>query len=160
MDLVDVVSNDSFIKQIANVNQMNEHKCVPQCVTELAHVSSDKEHYIRFDNYIDSPKNYKYSTVTYDRIDSYDFSHEFIENLIGEDYIHLYFVFDQISTKEHLFEVSNWLDSITKIFVEYSYGKYSNDESIANEYQLKLIEGEDHYVSMHVIYYTTAISTT
>ena len=53
----------------------------------------------------------------------------------------------------------NWLDSLKSTFGEYSYGGYSNDESIANEYQMRWIEVEDHYVSMHVIYYTTAIST-
>lgn len=119
-------------------------------------ISSNK---IKYVDCMTRSNNFKPFEVSWNAINDHDFAHiPFFEALISPTFVHLYFDFDEIATDEELYDVLEWLDKVAKVFGKYSYGGYSNDESIAKEIGFRYIANDKHYVSMHVIYYETRIS--
>lgn len=114
---------------------------------------------IKYDVQIIRSNNFPPQRISFDDVDKYDFNNGFIEYLISEDFVHLYFDFDSISTDDELSDVFDWLDSLKSVFGEYSFGGYTDNCQIANDFGFKLIPDGNHFVSMHAIYYQTRIST-
>ena len=73
---------------------------------------------------------------------------EVIEN---EKFVHLYFDFDTINSLDDMISVENWLCKVEEVFGYYTFGGYTNNEQVSEEYGLRYIEGCDHFVSMHVV---------
>ena len=97
--------------------------------------------------------------ISFKDVDKYDFSKKaFNEFIIKQDYVHLYFDFDSIKTEEEYKDVILWLDSLTSVFGDYSIGGYCNNKKMEN-YGYRLIEDNDHFLSIHVVFYTTMIKT-
>lgn len=102
----------------------------------------------------------QYKSIDYNQIDEYPFDKKgFVEYIIPQKYVHLYFDFDSLSTEEEYLDVITWLDRLKVVFKEYSIGGYSNNKDFAEKYGYRYIEGDNHFVSIHVVYYQTAIST-
>ena len=97
-------------------------------------------------------------SIRYGEIDSYDFTQGFFELLKDMPTMHLYLDFDEIQTRDEMYEVEDWLNSLKPVFGNYSLGGYTNDEELSYDYDLKHIPTADHYVSIHVVYYQTVIS--
>lgn len=116
------------------------------------------ERKIKYDVAFNRPNNFIPREISFDDVDSYDFSKGFTEFLISEDYVHLYFDFDSIKTEDEFLEVWSWLDSLKKVFGSYSYGGYCNNEEM-EAYGFRRFDEGMHYLSMHVVFYETCIST-
>ncbi len=126
---------------------------------EPKRVSLISERKIKYDICFARPNNFQPKLISFNNIDNYDFNKGFNEFLISEEYVHLYFDFDSIKTTEELDDVINWLNSLKEVFGEYSFGGYTDNESIANNYGFRYYKEGNHFVSMHVVYYNTAISS-
>ena len=95
--------------------------------------------------------------ISFDEVDKYDFTKKaFNEFIIKQDYVHLYFDFDSIKTEDEYKDVISWLEKVKEVFCDYSIGGYCNNETM-EKYGYRLIEGDKHYLSIHVIFYTTMI---
>ena len=79
--------------------------------------------------------------------------------MIKEDYVHLYIGFDSINDEAEFLDVWCWLDLIKSVFGKYSMGGYTNNEVISVDYGFRFIDGDKHYLSMHVVYYETRIKS-
>ena len=120
----------------------------------------NQERKIKYDVMMMRPNNAKPLLISFDDVDKYDFSKKvFIEFIISEDYVHLYFDFDSISSMNELDDVIQWLDSLKPVFGEYSIGGYTDNVDVNHKYHFRLLPDGNHYVSMHVVYYQTMIST-
>ena len=92
-------------------------------------------------------------------MDSYDFGHKgFNEFLIGERLVHLYFDFDTIKLCEEYMSVCEWLAKVSEVFGECSMGGYCDNDEMAAE-GFRKYEAGAHWLSMHVVFYETCIST-
>ena len=120
---------------------------------------NDNERLVKYNTRFNIPASVKPKSISSDDIDDYDFTKGFTEFFINVDNVHLYFDFDQIKTQDDLIDLFDWLYKLEEVFGEFTYGGYSNDQEIANDYELRYIENDEHYVSMHVIYHTTCISS-
>ena len=93
-------------------------------------------------------KGYK-KMISYDVIDeNKEIPLPFIECIEKPQYVHLYFDFDSIKTKEEYLNVIEWLDSLTDVFGKYTIGGYTNDKSLFD--QFKYIPLANHTLSIHV----------
>ena len=117
-----------------------------------------RERKIKYDVAFNRPNNFIPQEISFDEIDSYDFSKGFTEFLISEDYVHLYFDFDSIKTEDEFLDVWSWLDSLKKVFGSYSYGGYCDNEEMES-YGFRRFDEGNHYLSMHAVFYETCIST-
>ena len=88
---------------------------------------------IKYEKIINTPKNKEHLLISHDEVNKYDFSKGFME------------VIENCKVEE--------------VFGYYTFGGYTNNEQVSEEYGLRYIEGCDHFVSMHVVFYKTAIST-
>lgn len=113
---------------------------------------------IKYDTCFNRPNNFKPKTISFDNVNDYDFTKGFTEFLISEDYVHLYFDFDSIKSEEEYLDVYNWLEEVSKVFGPFSIGGYCNNDEMEDKGFRRFDEG-DHYLSMHVVFYETAIST-
>ena len=120
---------------------------------------TEPERLVKYDVCFNRPNNFKPKTISFAQIDDYDFSKGFTEFLISEDYVHLYLDLDSIKNEEELNGVFDWLEEVKEIFGCYSYGGYTDNEELADNYGFRLYPQGNHYVSLHVIFYQTAIST-
>ena len=152
---------------------------------EKAGEEKKNERMIKYDLMIRKSNNLKPLEITFDEVDKYDFNNKsFIEFIISQDYVHLYFDLDSMLNYEEkkkeeenkkngvdeiivdddeklkrLNGVIEWLDSLKRVFGEYSIGGYTDNEEVFNKYHLRLYPEGHHYVSIHVVYYQTMIST-
>ena len=155
--------------------------------TRHSHEGSEekKERMIKYDLMIRRSNNAKPMEISFDDVDKYDFENKaFIEFIISQDYVHLYFDFDSMlkydermkeeekkkngideivvdddEKLKRLDGVIEWLNSLKTVFGEYSIGGYTDNEAVANKYHLRLYPEGHHYVSVHVVFYQTMIST-
>lgn len=120
---------------------------------------------IYYDTKINS--NGELKAISWEDIDKYEFKFGFNEffgynneklKRKSED-VHLYFDFDEIKSEEELKSVLEWLDQLRETFGNYSIGGYTNNEDIRDNFGLKLVPDGGHFVSMHVVFYETRISS-
>ena len=137
--------------------------------------SQTESRMIKYDVMMMKPNNSKPLEISFDDVDKYDFSkHAFIEYIISQEYVHLYFDFDDILTNdekankteinddikaERVSEIFTWLDSLKPVFGEYSVGGYTDNEAIHSKHGFRLYPEGKHYISMHAVFYQTMIST-
>ena len=105
------------------------------------------------------PNNWKPMKISFDDVDTYDFTKNFFEYVLKSNFIHLYFDFDELKDETEMKEVVDYLDSLKPIFGEYSLGGYTQDITIAETYDIALIEDAHHFISIHAVYYTTMIDS-
>jgi len=116
------------------------------------------ERKIKFDVVFNRPNNYKPKEISFDEVDNYDFSKGFTEFIISNDYLHLYFDFDEIKNEEQFDSVMEWLEKVKGVFGNYSYGGYCNNDTM-EELGFRRFDEGNHWLSMHVVFYETMIST-
>ena len=114
---------------------------------------------IKYETVINTPKSKEHLMISHDEVDRYNFAKGFMEVIEGEEYVHLYFDFDTVKDADDIISIDEWLSKLYKVFGDYSYGGYTNDVGVSEEYGLRYIKGSDHYASIHVVFYQTAIST-
>ena len=119
---------------------------------------SKNENKIKYDICFNRPNNFTPKEIKFDDVDKYDFSKGFTEFLISEKYVHLYFDFDSISSEDEFLDVYNWLEKLEFVFGPFSYGGYCNNEEMAT-YGFRQFNEGGHFLSMHVVFYETCIST-
>ncbi len=120
-----------------------------------------KTGFVYFVNCFTWPKKKQPLPLEYDSIDKWFFNQiAFIEVLGYDTHYHLYFDFDSISSIEEYDDVINWLNSLTEIFGPYSIGGYTNSIELEKKTKLKRYENNEHFCSIHVIFYTTKIKGT
>ena len=117
------------------------------------------ENKIKFDTIINKPNNFKPKTISFDEINNYNFNDGFIEFLISEESVHLYFDFDSLKSEDDFIDVYGWLESLIEIFGDFSYGGYTNNKEMADNYGFRFLENDNHFLSMHAVFYETRIST-
>ncbi len=129
-------------------------------IEELDSLLTNKksENKIKFDVCFNRPNNYRPKEIKFDDVDSYDFSKGFTEFLISEEYVHLYFDFDSIRSEDEFLDVYEWLEKLKEVFGPFSYGGYCNNDEMEAMGFRRYDEG-GHYLSMHVVFYETCIST-
>ena len=103
-------------------------------------------------------KHAKPKEISFEDVDNYDFSKHFNEFLVDENYVHLYFDFDTIKSNDEFDDVSYWLDRLVEVFGEYSMGGYCDNDDMA-EVGFRKYEYGGHWLSMHVVFYQTCISS-
>ena len=140
-DYMSVMERLNEFKQITNLDTTPKIKYY----TRLAVTLAEKPLTITFDNL--------------DKLSPEDFQKGFNESILNEDYVHLYFDFDQIKSTDELDSVFEWLADLTDVFGEYTYGGYTDNKEVAYGYGFRLFPEGNHFVSMHVIFYQTRIST-
>lgn len=116
------------------------------------------ERKIKYDICFNRPNNFKPKEIRFDGVNSYDFSQGFTEYLISEDFVHLYFDFDSIQSEDEFLDVWEWLEKVKTVFGSYSIGGYCDNEEMEG-YGFRRYEEGEHYLSMHVVFYESAIST-
>ena len=97
-------------------------------------------------------------TISFDDLDKLstdDIQKGFNVVILNEDYIHLYFDFDQIKSIDELDSVFEWLADLTDVFGEHTYGGFTDDDEVADSYGFTLFPEGNYFVSIHVIYYQT-----
>ena len=94
--------------------------------------------------------------INYSDVDNYDFSKHFIEVINKPEYVHLYFDFDEITTREEYEDVYDWLECLSVDFGKYSIGGYTNDNEQFGDL-FKYIPNAHHVLSLHVVFYETKI---
>ena len=105
------------------------------------------------------PGNAKLLEISHKDVNDYDFTkYSFNEFIIAPDYVHPYFDFDSIQSEEQYLSVIDWLDSLTDVFGDYSIGGYTNNQEISDKYGYRFIDGDKHYLSLHVVYFQRKIS--
>ena len=78
--------------------------------------------------------------------------------MISEDFVHLYFDFDSIQSEDEFLDVLEWLEKVETVFGSYLIGGYCDNEEMES-YGFRRYEEVEHYLSMHVVFYESAIST-
>lgn len=97
--------------------------------------------------------------ITHDGLKFYNFERGFMEFIVGHlDNIRLYFDFDKIKDEEEYLGVLKWLDTLKPVFGPYSLGGYTDNQIMADRYGYRLYPEGKHFLSMHTVFYTTAIS--
>ena len=97
--------------------------------------------------------------IGWDEIDNYKFSNGFIEVITKPEYVHLYFDFDSIKTADEWLDVMDWLIALAPTFGKPSVGGYTNNKDVSESTGLKYIEGDKHFISVHVVYYESRIAS-
>ena len=163
------MSDDEFIKYLlANSKVRAEELAKENEMSVGVEASGDEiessanvvknENKIKYDVCFNRPNNFRPKEIKFDDVDDYDFSKGFTEFLISEEYVHLYFDFDSIKSEDEFLNVFDWLEKLKDVFGPFSYGGYcDNDEMEAMGFR-RFDEG-GHYLSMHVVFYETCIST-
>ena len=128
-------------------------------INDLYNEIKKHEHKIKYDLSFNKPNNFKPKTISFDEINNYDFTKGFNEFLISEDYVHLYFDFDSIKNEDEFIDVYGWLESLKEIFGDFSYGGYTDNQEIADNYGFRFYPEGKHFLSIHVVFYETKIST-
>ena len=95
--------------------------------------------------------------INYNDIDDYDFNNGFIEIIKKPEYVHLYFDFDDITTREEYDSVYEWLETLSKDFGKFSIGGYTNDKKQFGDL-FKYIKKAHHVLSLHVVFYETKLN--
>ena len=114
---------------------------------------------IKYDVCINVSKYAKLKEISFEDIDSYDFEHKgFVEFLFSDSLVHLYFDFDNIKNYEDYYSVCEWLGKLSEVFGECSMGGYCDNDEMAAE-GFRKYEAGGHWLSMHVVFYETCIST-
>jgi len=121
-------------------------------------INKKSENLIKYDICFNRPNNFIPQTISFEDVDNYDFKKGFTEYLISEEYVHLYFDFDSIQNIDEFDSVLEWLEKVSEVFGPYSYGGYCNNEEM-EEIGFRRYDEGGHYLSMHVVFYETAIST-
>ena len=118
-----------------------------------------KNETVKYCNQIIRDDNWIVREVTWEELDKFDFEKKVFFEMFSEQpkYVHLFFDFDSITDNKQFDEVFEWLTNLEKIFGEFSYGGYSNDESFANNVGFRYLPNDKHFLSMHVVYYQTKI---
>ena len=125
----------------------------------IAAAANEPERMIQYANKIQFSNNSKPLEISFDDVDKFDFKKKaFVEVITNQTHVHLYFDFDSIKTEDEYTDVIAWLDSLTDVFGPYSIGGYCNNETM-KKHGYRLIKGDEHYLSIHVIYYETTITT-
>ena len=97
--------------------------------------------------------------IGWDKIDKYEFRNGFIEILDNPEYVHLYFDYDSIKTMDEFGDVIDWLGTLIPTFGKFSLGGYTNNKDMAEAFGLKYIEGEKHFISIHIVFCQTRIAS-
>lgn len=111
---------------------------------------------IKYATYIDVRGDSEIKTISHDAVDKYDFSKGFIEFLTKPEYVHLYFDFDNISNREEFENVLEWLNDISEVFGDFSWGGYTNSKDLSDWF-FKYLPEAKHFLSIHVVYSETMI---
>ena len=120
----------------------------------------NEERMIKYNTFIACYKDDELKRISFSDVDDYDFNQGFIEFLISEDYVHLYFDFDSISNEVEFEEVLTWLSELSETFGKFTIGGYTDNETMSNSYGFRLYPRGNHFLSMHVVFPETRISTT
>lgn len=97
--------------------------------------------------------------IKHEDLQLYNFDRGFMEFVMDSvDNVRLYFDFDKVADENEYLDVVRWLDSLVPVFGPYSLGGYTNNEDFAKKYGYKHYPDCKHFVSAHVIYYTTKIN--
>ena len=118
----------------------------------------NQEGKIKYDVCFARPNNFVPKEIEFSKVNDYDFTKGFTEFIISNNYVHLYFDFDIISSEEEFLDVFKWLEKLKEVFGKYSYGGYCDNDQMA-EYGFRKFEEGGHILSMHVVFYETRIST-
>lgn len=104
-------------------------------------------------------KRPKMRIMKHEDLKLYNFDRGFMEFVMDSvDNVRLYFDFDNVANEDEYLSVIRWLDSLVPVFGPYSLGGYCRDESFATKYGYKQYPESKHFVSAHVIFYTTKIN--
>lgn len=95
------------------------------------YLTDEPKRVVKYDTFMTKRKGDAPKTISFDEIDHYDFNKGFIEYLISEEYVHLYFDFDEIQSTNELEEVLVLLSDLTDTFGDFTYGGYTNNEKVA-----------------------------
>ena len=134
-------------------------------ISDIIEITSDEddefiENLIEYSPKIAISNNAKLPKISFNEVDKYDFEkHAFNEVIKNAEYVHLYFDFDGISNEEQYKEVVQYLETVKTVFGNYSIGGYTNNKDISKKYGFRFIKGEQHFLSIHVVYYCSRIST-
>ena len=145
MDVLNDNSLDALIKDLPLSSNKKSEK-------------SETEPKIKFGVSFNKPNNWIPNEISFSEVDSYDFTKGFNEFIIGQKYVHLYFDFDSITSEEEFNEVYEWLEKLAEVFGPFSIGGYCSTDDM-EAYGFRLYPEGGHYLSMHVVFYTTCIST-
>ena len=116
------------------------------------------EKMIKYGLSFNKPNNWTPLEISFSDVDSYDFSKNFNEYLISEEFVHLYFDFDTIKSMDEFEDVCEWLAGLSEVFGEYSMGGYCDNDEMA-EMGFRKYEAGGHWLSMHVVFFETCISS-
>lgn len=101
----------------------------------------------------------KLKVITHESLKFYNFERGFMEFICGHlENIRLYFDFDKIKDEAEYLDVLKWLDTLKPVFGPYSLGGYTDDQHMATMYHYRLYPEGKHFLSIHVVFYTTAIN--
>ena len=96
--------------------------------------------------------------ISFEDVNKFDFkNYGFNEYIIGEEYVHPYFDFDDIDNDADLDGAIEWLEDLRPLFGDYSLGGLTTSEYLANSVGFRYVEKDKHYISMHAVFYQTAI---
>ena len=96
--------------------------------------------------------------ISFEGVNKFDFkNYGFNEYIIGEEYVHPYFDFDDIDNDADLDGAIEWLEDLRPLFGDYSLGGLTTSEYLANTVGFRYVEKDKHYISMHAVFYQTAI---
>ena len=127
---------------------------------ELLLADENEERMIKYNTFIACKKDDELKRISFNDIDNYNFEENgFIEFLVSEDYVHLYFDFDSIKSDNEFNDILNWLSDLTETFGHFSIGGYTNDEFMSNSYGFRLFPEGNHFLSIHVVFPDSRIST-
>ena len=101
----------------------------------------------------------KLKVTTHESLRYYNFERGFLEFIIGNlENIRLYFDFDKIKSEDEYLDVIKWLETLKPVFGPYSLGGYTDNQHFADLYHYRYFPEGKHYLSMHVVFYTTMIN--
>lgn len=150
---------DQISKQIIQVeNKMKQIRDQIIRTKQPQQQTQQKQRMIKYDVCFNRTKDAKPKEISFEDVDNYDFSKHFNEFLVDEDYVHLYFDFDTIKSNDEFDDVCCWLGRLVEVFGEYSMGGYCDNDDMA-EVGFRKYEDGGHWLSMHVVFYQTCISS-
>ena len=117
----------------------------------------------------------RFAEKNHEEIDKLDFEKmnnhgkSFVEFLIKEEYVHLYFDIDDVKTLEEYLCFNSWLLKISEIFGKFSIGGYTNNKEFSiggytnnkefAEYGYRFWQESEKTLSLHVVFYESCISS-
>ena len=120
--------------------------------------TKNPEKTIKYGLSFNKPNNWAPLEISFSDVDSYDFSKNFNEYLISEEFVHLYFDFDTIKSMDEFEDVCEWLAGLSEVFGQFSMGGYCDNDEMA-EMGFRKYEAGGHWLSMHVVFYETCIAS-